>query len=104
MQVRNYGKILIVGYIACFIPGTYQAVYNASKVFLDSFSFAFRDEVKDNGITVTCLMPGATETEFFERADMLHTKVGQSRKDDPADVVKTGFEATMRGDGDVVTG
>jgi uncharacterized protein len=104
MRGRNYGKILIVGSIAGFIPGTYQAVYNASKSFLDSFSFALRHEVKGNGITVTCLMPGATETEFFERADMMDTEVGQSKKDDPADVAKAGFEAMMRGDGDVVTG
>jgi uncharacterized protein len=104
MRARNSGKILIVGSIAGFTPGTYQAVYNASKAFLDSFSFALRHENKDKGVTVTCLMPGATETEFFERADMMDTKVGQSKKDDPADVAKTGFEAMMRGDGDVVTG
>ena len=104
MRMRNSGKILIVGSIAGFLPGTYQAVYNATKAFLDSFSFALRHEVKDQGITVTCLMPGATETEFFERADMMDTKVGQSKKDDPADVAKTGFDAMMRGDGDVVSG
>ena len=78
------GRILITGSIAGFIPGTYQAVYNGTKAFLDSFSFALRAELKDQGITVTCLMPGATETEFFERADMLDTKVGQAKKDDPA--------------------
>ena len=55
-------------------------------------------------MTVTCLMPGATETEFFERADMLDIKVGQQKKDDPADVARTGFVAMMRGDGDVVSG
>ena len=104
MRARNYGKILITGSIAGFIPGAYQAVYNASKAFLDSFSFALRHEVKDNGITVTCLMPGATETEFFERADMMDTEVGQSKKDDPAEVARIGFEAMLRGDGDVVTG
>ena len=65
---------------------------------------ALRAELKDTGGTVTCLMPGATETEFFERADMLDTKVGQSEKDDPADVAKTGFDAMMSGEGDVVSG
>jgi short-subunit dehydrogenase len=55
-------------------------------------------------VTVTCLMPGATETDFFERADMLDTKVGTQKKDDPAEVAKTGFEAMMAGKGDVVTG
>ena len=104
MRGRGKGRILITGSIAGFMPGTYQAVYNASKAFLDSFSFALRHEVKDQGITVTCLMPGATETEFFERADMMDTKVGTSKKDDPAMVAETGFKAMMRGDGDVVTG
>jgi len=104
MRARGQGRILITGSIAGFMPGTYQAVYNGSKAFIDSFSFALRAELKDTGVTVTCLMPGATETEFFERADMLDTKVGQSEKDDPADVAKTGFDAMMRGDGDVVSG
>jgi short-subunit dehydrogenase len=104
MAARGEGRILITGSIAGFTPGTYQAVYNATKAFIDSFSFALRHEIKDKGVTVTCLMPGATETEFFERADMLDTKIGQSKKDDPADVAKTGFDAMMRGDGDVVSG
>jgi len=74
------------------------------SAFLDSFSFALRAEIGDCGVTVTCLMPGATETEFFERADMLDTKIGQSKKDDPADVAATGFNAMMKGEGDVVSG
>jgi short-subunit dehydrogenase len=104
MRQRRAGRILITGSIAGFMPGTYQAVYNGTKAFLDSFSFALRAELKDTGVTVTCLMPGATETDFFERADMLDTKVGQAKKDDPADVAKTGFEAMMNGEGDVVSG
>ncbi|MBP2231285.1 short-subunit dehydrogenase [Azospirillum agricola] len=104
MRARGQGRILITGSIAGFMPGTYQAVYNGTKAFIDSFSFALRSELKDSGVTVTCLMPGATDTEFFERADMLDTKVGQDTKDDPADVAKTGFEAMMNGDGDVVSG
>jgi short-subunit dehydrogenase len=104
MRERRSGRILIVGSIAGFMPGTYQAVYNGTKAFLDSFSFALRHEIRDSGVTVTCLMPGATETDFFERADMLDTKIGQSIKDDPADVAKQGFKAMMRGEGDVVTG
>jgi len=104
MRARGQGRILITGSIAGFMPGTYQAVYNGTKAFIDSFSFALRAELKDAGVTVTCLMPGATETEFFERADILDTKVGQQEKDDPADVAKTGFDAMMRGDGDVVSG
>jgi short-subunit dehydrogenase len=104
MRQRGRGRILITGSIAGFMPGTFQAVYNGTKALLDSFSFALRAELKDSGVTVTCLMPGATETEFFERADMMDTKVGRSKKDDPADVARTGFEAMMNGDGDVVTG
>ncbi|MCB8820225.1 SDR family NAD(P)-dependent oxidoreductase [Microvirga rosea] len=104
MRARNTGRILITGSIAGFMPGSFQAAYNGSKAFLDSFSFALRNELKDTNITVTCLMPGATETEFFERADMMDTRVGQSSKDDPADVAKTGFKAMMKGEGDVVTG
>ena len=104
MRERGEGRILITGSIAGFMPGTYQAVYNGTKAFMDSFSFALREELKDSGVTVTCLMPGATETEFFERADMLDTKIGAGKKDDPADVAKIGFEAMMKGDGDVVSG
>ena len=104
MRAQGRGRILITGSIAGFMPGTYQAVYNGTKAFLDSFSFALRAELKGTGVTVTCLMPGATETDFFERADMLDTKVGQQKKDDPADVAKIGFDAMMKGEGDVVSG
>ena len=101
---RNAGRILITGSIAGFIPGTFQAVYNGTKAFIDLFSFALRNELKDTNVTVTCLMPGATETEFFRRAGMLDTKVGKSSKDDAADVAKVGFEAMLKGEGDVVSG
>src|SRR5678809_65086 len=104
MRRRGQGRILFTGSIAGFMPGTYQAVYNGTKAFVDSFSFAVRAELKGTGVTVTCVMPGATETDFVERADMLDTKVGQSEKDDPADVARVGFDAMMRGDGDVVSG
>ena len=80
MKDRGHGRILITGSIAGFMPGTFQAVYNGTKAFLDSFSFALRAELKGSGVTVTCLMPGATETDFFERADMLDTKVGTARE------------------------
>src|ERR687894_950357 len=104
MRAKGEGKILITGSIAGFMPGSFQAVYNGTKAFIDSFSFALRNELKDTGVTVTCLMPGATETEFFERANMLDTKVGQAEKDDPADVAKAGFDAMMKGEGDIVIG
>jgi short-subunit dehydrogenase len=104
MRSRGEGRILITGSIAGFIPGSYQAVYNGTKAYLNSFAFALRNELKDSGVTVTCLMPGPTDTRFFERAGMLDTDVGQAEKDDPADVAKVGFEAMLDGEGDVVSG
>jgi short-subunit dehydrogenase len=97
-------RILITGSIAGFMPGSFQAVYNGTKAFLDSFSYALREELKGTSITVTCLMPGATETEFFRRADMMDTKIGSEKKDDAAAVAKNGFEAMMKGEGGVVSG
>jgi short-subunit dehydrogenase len=104
MRRANHGMILITGSIAGFTPGSFQAVYNASKSYLNSFSFALREELRDTDVSVTCLMPGATETEFFARADMLDTQVGSAEKDDAAMVARTGFEAMMKGKGDVVSG
>lgn len=104
MRRRDAGRILITGSIAGFTPGSFQAVYNATKAYLNSFSFALREELRDTKVTVTCLMPGATETEFFVRADMLDTKVGSEDKDEAAMVARMGFDAMMKGDGDVVTG
>lgn len=104
MRRRNAGRILITGSIAGFIPGSFQAVYNGTKAFLNSFSFALREELKDTKVTVTCLMPGATDTEFFRRADMMDTEVGTTEKDDPAEVANNGFEAMLKGEGDVVSG
>jgi short-subunit dehydrogenase len=104
MRARRAGRILITGSIAGFMPGTFQAVYNGSKAFIDSFSWALRNELKDAGVTVTCLMPGATETEFFQRADMMDTKVGTESKMDAAEVARIGFKAMMNGEGDVVAG
>lgn len=104
MRSRGEGRILLTGSIAGFMPGSYQAVYNGTKAFINSFSFALREELKDSGITVSCLMPGATETEFFKRADLMDTSIGQAKKDDPAEVARIGFDAMMDGEGDVVSG
>jgi short-subunit dehydrogenase len=104
MRNQRRGRILITGSIAGLMPGTYQAVYNGTKALLDSFAFALRAELKGSGVTVTCLMPGATETEFFERADLLDTKIGTQKKQPASDVAKAGFEAMLKGEGDVVTG
>ena len=104
MVGRNEGKILITGSIAGLMPGSFQAVYNGTKAYLDSFSYALREELRDTNITVTVLMPGATETEFFDRADLLDTKVGTQEKDDPAKVARDGWDAMMSGAGHVVSG
>jgi len=103
VELRS-GRILITGSIAGYLPGTFQAVYNGTKAFIDSFSFALRNELKDTGVTVTCLMPGATDTNFFQRADMMDTRVGTDEKDDPAAVAQAGYDAMLRGDGDIVAG
>lgn len=104
MRKQGWGKVLITGSIAGLMPGTYQAVYNATKAFIDSFAYALRHEVKDDGITVTVLMPGPTDTDFFETADLLDTKVGAGDKDDPRMVARVGYEAMLRGDGHEVSG
>jgi short-subunit dehydrogenase len=104
MRERGAGRILVTGSIAGLMPGTYQAVYNGTKAFLDSFSYALRAELDGSGVSVTCLMPGATETEFFERADMMDTKVGTEKKQPPDEVAKAGWDALMRGEAEVVTG
>jgi uncharacterized protein len=103
MVARDEGRILFTSSIASTMPGSFQAVYNASKSFVQSFALALRNELKDTGVTVTSLMPGPTDTEFFERADMLDTKVGAGDKDDPADVARDGFEALMAGKERVVS-
>jgi short-subunit dehydrogenase len=102
MVARGEGRVLFTSSIASTMPGTYQAVYNASKSFVQSFALALRAELADTGVTVTSLMPGPTDTEFFERADMLDTKLGAGKKDDPADVAEAGFEAMMAGEERVV--
>jgi uncharacterized protein len=106
MTARSSGKILITGSIAGYIPGSFNAVYNATKAFVDNFTDALRDELKDyQGVTLTTLMPGATETEFFARAGMLDTDVGQDEnKADPSDVAKDGWDAVMAGKASIVSG
>jgi short-subunit dehydrogenase len=105
MVSTDTGRVLVTSSIASTMPGSFQAVYNASKSFLQSFTEALQNELKDTGVTLTSLMPGPTETEFFERADMAdNTKVGTARKDDPATVARQGFDALMAGDDRVVGG
>jgi len=104
MARRRHGRILVTGSIAGYVPGSYQAVYNGTKAFIDNFTAALRNELKDSGVTVTCLMPGATETEFFKKAGMLNTPIGSSKKDGALAVAVTGFDAMMRGKAQAVHG
>ncbi|MEH1101126.1 SDR family NAD(P)-dependent oxidoreductase [Micromonospora sp. CPCC 205561] len=104
MVRRGTGRVLFTSSIAATMPGPFQAVYNASKSFVQSFAEALRNELKDTGVTVTSLMPGPTDTEFFARAEMEDTRVGSGRKDDPRTVAEQGFAAMLRGDQTVTAG
>ncbi len=104
MRQRNSGRVLITGSIAGLMPGSFQAVYNATKAYIDSFAYALRNELKETEVVITVLMPGPTETDFFETADLMDTKVGTSKKDDAGDVARAGYDALMRGDAHEVAG
>ena len=104
MVDRSQGRILFTSSIAALMPGSFEAVYAASKAFVHSFAEGLRNELKDTGVTVTALMPGPTDTNFFHRADMDDTNVGTNKKDDPAEVAKQGFEALMAGKDHIIAG
>lgn len=104
MVNRGSGDILITSSVAGVMPGPNMAVYAASKAFLRSFGQAIRHELKDTGVNVTVLMPGPTDTEFFERADMLDTRLGQSPKQSPTAVATAAFAALRSGSDHVVPG
>ena len=104
MVKRNRGKVLITGSIAGYIPGPFNAVYNATKAFIDNFADALRNELKESEVTLTLLMPGATDTEFFARAEMEDTGLGQSAKADPVKVAEDGWKALQSGRDRIVSG
>ena len=105
MRGRNAGRILVTGSIAGHIPGSFQLVYNSTKSYVDYFCFGLRNELKDTDVVITCLMPGVTDTEFFDRADMENTSVGESdSKADPAKVAKDGYEALLNCEAHTVSG
>ena len=104
MVERGEGRVLITSSIAALMPGPFYATYAASKSFLLSFAEAIHNELKDTGVTVTALMPGATDTEFFARSGMEDTKAGTSEKDDPALVAQQGFDAMMKGEDRIIAG
>lgn len=105
MVAQGRGRVLVTGSIVGFIPGSFNAIYNATKAFIGNFTEALRDELKETPrVTLTTLLPGATDTEFFARAGMLSTRVGQREKADPAQVAQDGWAAMMAGKGHVVSG
>jgi uncharacterized protein len=105
MVNRGEGKILNLSSIASKTPGAWQAVYHATKAFVQSFTEAVRAEVKDSGVSLTALLPGATATDFFHKAQMLNAKnIKDAELADPAEVAKDGYEALMNGDDMVVSG
>jgi short-subunit dehydrogenase len=104
MVALGQGRILFTSSIAAEMPGPYYAVYAASKAFVQSFAEALRAEVAEQGVVVTALQPGATETNFFARAEMLNTAAGQAKKDSAAEVAQQGFDALMAGKDHVVAG
>ena len=105
MVERGEGRILNLASIASKLPGPLQAVYHGTKAFVHSFTEAIRDEVKDKGVVVTSLLPGATDTDFFNKAEMQDAKIVKEGKlDDPAKVAKDGYEALMRGDDMIISG
>lgn len=104
MKPAGRGKMLFTSSVAATSPGPYMSVYNASKAFIKSFAEALRDELRGTGLTITTLMPGPTDTEFFDRAGMTDTKLGTIRKDSAADVAKQGYDALMAGKDHVVAG
>jgi short-subunit dehydrogenase len=104
MVSRGSGRILFTSSIAAELPAPFLAVYGASKAFVQSFAEALHYELKDTGVTVTALQPGPTDTNFFERAEMMDTRVAVEEKDDPAEVARQGFEAMMAGKHRIVAG
>jgi short-subunit dehydrogenase len=105
MVTRNEGKILQLGSIASQTPGPWQSVYHGTKAFVLSFSEAIREELKGTNITITVLQPGATDTDFFNKAEMQDSKIVQeSSLSNPAEVAQDGFDALMAGDDKVISG
>jgi short-subunit dehydrogenase len=106
MVSRGEGRILNLGSVAGKLPGPWQAVYHATKAFVLSFTTAVREEVKDSGVTLTALMPGVTDTDFFNKAGMNDSKAVQDKEAmaNPADVAKAGYDALMSGADRVIAG
>ncbi|MDC8103887.1 SDR family oxidoreductase [Chryseobacterium sp. B21-037] len=103
---KGSGKILNLASIASKSPGPWHSVYHGTKAFILSWSEAIREELKDTGITVTALLPGPTDTDFFNKADMTRSKIMEDKENfsSPADVAMDGFNALMKGDDKIISG
>lgn len=106
MLNRNEGKILQLGSVVSEIPATLQAVYGGTKAYVLSLTEALISEVKDTDVTLTVLQPGATDTDFFNKAGAQNSKIveDKSKLSDPAEVAKDAYKALMKGDDKVVSG
>jgi short-subunit dehydrogenase len=104
MVARGEGKILNLSSIASKAPGPWQSVYHGTKAFVQSFTEAIREEVKETGVTITALLPGATDTDFFNKAEMTSSKIMEEKMSDAADVAKDGYDALMAGKDMIVSG
>lgn len=104
MIARNSGRILQVASIASELPGPWQAVYHGTKAYVLQLTEGLRQELRDTHVTITALMPGATDTDFFRKADMLDSKILETKLSDPEDVARDGYEALMKGEDKVISG
>ena len=104
MLGKGSGRILITASLIALSPGPFMAIYAASKAFLHSFGLAIRNELQKTPVSVTVLMPGATESEFWDRAEMRDTNIGKSKKASPADVAKEAVASLEKGSAYVVPG
>jgi short-subunit dehydrogenase len=97
-------NIMFTSSIVATMPGPYFAVYAASKAFVQSFAEALYTEFEETGITVMALQPGPTDTNFFERAEMMDTPAGQGKKDEPAKDAEQAYNALMKEKDHIVAG
>lgn len=105
MVANGEGRILIVSSVSATTPTPYETVYGPSKAFGFSFAESLREELKDRGVSVTALLPGATNSDFHANAGMGNTKFGDnSWKNDKTLVARQGYEALMGGEDHVVGG
>lgn len=104
MAAVDAGYMLVSSSIAAMMPGSFQAVHYAPKSFLQSFTQALQNELKDTGASVTALMPGPTETNIFHCAGMDDSRVGRQHKEDPVQVARQGLDALFAGKNRIVAG